>query len=85
MKVYLLLEYITGTGDVQHEFINVTSRTEQEKQTLINNFIADLCDDGHQGFKGKDYTVDFSTFEIADTVTINGNLHVSLIYGVGTR
>lgn len=82
MNVYLLLEAEVRAGVFEHEFVKVSGRTDAEKQELVNAFVADLVDDGFIDFKA-DYIIDFDLFETADRVTLNGNLHVSEVYGVG--
>lgn len=84
MNAYLLIEVSVGEGAFEHEFVNVSGRSDAEKCALIEAFLKDLVEEGHDDLLDVDLSqLDFDLLEACDTITLNGKVHVSAVYGVG--
>lgn len=84
MNAYLLIEVTFEDGATEHEFVKVNHRTDDEKRELIQAFLDDLVEEGHEHLLGVNLAeLDFDLLEVSDTITLSGMVHVSAVYGVG--
>lgn len=85
MKSYLLLEAeLEESDDFDFRLIHINPNiSNQELHGIILNFVQDINDDGYNSFERENYyQIDFDALRRDFSLTLNNNLHISIIFGV---
>ena len=85
MNTYMLLEAETRQGVFEHSIVPVDFNNPKSIHDQILLFVDDLyCEMGYSDFNPEYYyQLDFDKLFSDESVIVNDNLHISLMYGIG--
>lgn len=84
MNTYMLLEAEIRLGVFEHDIVPVNINNPKSIHDQILLFVDNLyCEQGYSDFNPECYyQIDFDKLFEEEKIVVNGNLHISLMYGV---
>ena len=85
MNTYVLLEAEVGLGVFEHSIVPVDLNNPKSIHEAVLLFVDDLYSEGgYSDFNPEHYyQLDFDSLSKYESVILNDNLHISLLYGIG--
>ena len=85
MNTYVLLEAEVGLGVFEHSIVPVDLNNPKSIHEAVLLFVDDLYSEGgYSDFNPEYYyQLDFDSLSKYESVILNDNLHISLMYGIG--
>lgn len=85
MNTYILMEAEIRQGVFEHSIVPVDFNNPKSIHDQVLLFVDDLyCEQGYPDFAPEYYyQIDFNKLFDKGKVVVNGNLYISLMYGVG--
>ena len=85
MNTYMLLEAQVRLGVFEHSIVPVDLNNSKSMHDQILLFVDDLyCEQGYSELAPEHYyQIDFDKLFSDESVIVNDNLHISLMYGIG--
>ena len=85
MNTYVLLEAGVGLGVFEHSIVPVDLNNPKSIHEAVLLFVDDLYSEGgYSDFNPEYYyQLDFDSLSKYESVILNDNLHISLLYGIG--
>ena len=84
MNTYVLLEAEVGLGVFEHSIVPVDLNNPKSIHEAVLLFVDDLySEEGYFDFNPEYYQLDFDSLFKDESVILNDNLYISLMYGIG--
>ena len=84
MNTYVLLEAEIRQGVFEHSIVPVDLNNPKSIHEAVLLFVDDLySEEGYFDFNPEYYQLDFDSLFKDESVILNDNLHISLMYGIG--
>ena len=85
MNTYILVEAETRQGVFEHSIVPVDLNNPKSIHEAVLLFADDLySEEGYSDFNPEYYyELDFDKLFTEESIVVNDNLHISLIYGIG--
>ena len=85
MNTYVLLEAEVRQGVFEHSIVPVDLNNPKSIHEAVLLFVDDLySEDGYFNFNPEYYyQLDFDNLFTEESIIVNDNLHISLMYGIG--
>ena len=84
MNTYVMLEAEVRQGVFEHSIVPVDFNNQKSIHEAVLLFVDDLySEEGYSDFNPEYYQLDFDKLFKDESVVLNDNLHISLMYGIG--